>query len=62
LLKTPSGERAGVNHFCIAAEAFDYDVVITRLKQMNVSVETPEIAGAPQFRDPDGFLIQVTSR
>jgi len=22
-------------------------------------VETPEVAGAPEFRDPDGYRIQV---
>jgi catechol 2,3-dioxygenase-like lactoylglutathione lyase family enzyme len=59
LLKTPDGQRAGVNHYCVSAEPFDYDAVVKRLTAAGAKVETPEIAGAPEFRDPDGFLIQV---
>jgi len=59
LLQTPAGQRAGVNHYCVSAERFDYDAVVKRLAQAGAKVETPEIAGAPEFRDPDGFLIQV---
>ena len=59
LLQIPAGQRAGVNHFCIAAATFNYDAVIRRLEEIGVKVERPEVAGAPEFRDPDGFLIQV---
>ena len=59
LLQTPAGQRAGVNHFCVSAEAFNYDAVVKRLQQMGAKVETPEVAGAAEFRDPDGSLIQV---
>jgi catechol 2,3-dioxygenase-like lactoylglutathione lyase family enzyme len=59
LLQIPAGQRAGVNHFCVAAAAFDYGAVTKRLEQAGVKVETAEIAGAPEFRDPDGFLVQV---
>jgi catechol 2,3-dioxygenase-like lactoylglutathione lyase family enzyme len=59
LLQTPSGQRAGVNHFCVSTAAFDYDAVTRRLQQAGASVETPEAAGAPEFRDPDGLLVQV---
>jgi len=62
LLKTPEGQRAGVNHFCVSAAAFNYDVVIRRLQQLGAKVEAPEVAGAAEFRDPDGTLIQVMSR
>ena len=59
LLQTPKGQKAGVNHFCVSAEAFDYDSVVQRLAAAGAKVETPELAGAPEFRDPDGFLVQV---
>lgn len=59
LLQTPEGQRAGVNHYCVSAAAFNYDAVVKRLTAAGAKLETPEIAGAPEFRDPDGFLIQV---
>jgi catechol 2,3-dioxygenase-like lactoylglutathione lyase family enzyme len=59
LLKTPAGQRAGVNHFCVSAATFDYETVMGRLKKIGVNVEAAEVAGAPEFRDLDGSLIQV---
>lgn len=59
LLKTPDGEKAGVNHYCVSVEKFDYDSVVKRLQQAGVKVEKPEIAGAPDLRDPDGYRVQV---
>lgn len=59
LLKTPEGAKTGVNHYCVSAAAFDYDLAVKRLAAAGAKVETPEIAGAPEFRDPDGFLVQV---
>ena len=59
LLKTPDGQKAGVNHYCVQAEAFDYAAVVKRLEAMGAKVEPAEVAGAPSFRDPDGSLMQV---
>ncbi len=59
LLKTPEGQKAGVNHYCVSAMKFDYDAAVKKLATAGAKVETPEIAGAPEFRDPDGFLVQV---
>ena len=59
LLATPSGQRAGVNHFCVSAAAFDYSAAMKQLEQAGAKVESPEVAGAPEFRDPDGMLVQV---
>ena len=59
LLKTPEGQRAGVNHFCVAAAPFEYDVAVKKLESAGAKMEAPEIAGAPEFRDPDGYLVQV---
>ncbi len=61
LLKTPEGQSAGINHYCVSAEAFDYAAVTGKLEQAGAKVERPEIAGSPEFRDPDGLLIQVSS-
>src|SRR5579862_5196064 len=52
LLKTPEGARAGVNHYCVAAERFDYAEVVKKLEQLGAKIERPEIAGSPEFRDP----------
>jgi catechol 2,3-dioxygenase-like lactoylglutathione lyase family enzyme len=61
LLKTPDGQRAGVNHFCVLAADFDYGA-LERLAQIGAKVEKPEVSDAPEFRDPDGYLVQVTAR
>jgi catechol 2,3-dioxygenase-like lactoylglutathione lyase family enzyme len=59
LLQTPAGQKPGVNHFCVAAAAFDYDSATKKLQQAGIKPEPPEVAGAPEFHDPDGFLVQV---
>lgn len=59
LLQTPAGQKAGVNHFCVSAAAFDYAMVTKKLEAAGAKLETPEVAGAPEFRDPDGLLVQV---
>jgi catechol 2,3-dioxygenase-like lactoylglutathione lyase family enzyme len=61
LLKTPDGQRPGVNHFCVSAEPFNYDAVVARLAALGAKVEPPELPGAPSFRDPDGMLVQVSA-
>jgi len=61
LLKTPDGQRPGVNHFCVSAEPFNYDAVVARLAALGAKVEPPELPGAPSFRDPDGMLVQVST-
>jgi len=61
LTRTPSGQRAGVNHFCVAAEPFDSAAAKKKLEQAGVKPEPAEAAGAPEFRDPDGWLVQVSS-
>jgi catechol 2,3-dioxygenase-like lactoylglutathione lyase family enzyme len=62
LLQTPLGQQAGVNHFCVSAAAFDYADVTKKLEQAGAKLEKPEVAGAPEFRDPDGYLVQVMAR
>ena len=59
LLKTPAGEKAGVNHYCVAVEKFDYDAAVKKLQQAGAKVDMPEIAGSPDLRDPDGYRVQV---
>jgi catechol 2,3-dioxygenase-like lactoylglutathione lyase family enzyme len=62
LLQAPAGQHPGVNHFCVAAGAFDYDSATKKLAEINARVEKPEAAGAPEFHDLDGLLIQVMKR
>jgi catechol 2,3-dioxygenase-like lactoylglutathione lyase family enzyme len=59
LLQTPAGQRPGVNHYCVAAEPFDSNDATKKLAQAGATIEKPEVAGAPEFRDPDGYLVQV---
>jgi catechol 2,3-dioxygenase-like lactoylglutathione lyase family enzyme len=59
LLHTPAGQRPGVNHYCVAAEPFQYEAAAKMLEEAGARLETSEVAGAPEFRDPDGYLIQV---
>lgn len=59
LLAVGSGRRPGVNHFCVSAAAFDYDTAIKKLEQAGAKPQAPEVAGAPEFHDPDGILVQV---
>ena len=59
LLALPSGQRPGVNHFCVSAAAFDYDAATKKLQQAGAKMEKPEVSGAPEFRDPNGILVQV---
>lgn len=62
LLKTPDGGRAGVNRFCIEAERFDYADITKKLAAAGVKLETPDLSGAAEFRDRDGYLVQVIAR
>jgi catechol 2,3-dioxygenase-like lactoylglutathione lyase family enzyme len=62
LVKTPEGQRPGVNHYCVLAEPFDYADVAKKLAQAGAKVETPEAAGSPDFRDADGYRVQVMAR
>jgi catechol 2,3-dioxygenase-like lactoylglutathione lyase family enzyme len=59
LLQTPAGEKAGVNHYCVSVEKFDYDTAVKKLQQAGVKLDKPEIAGSPDLRDPDGYRVQV---
>lgn len=59
LLKTPAGEKAGVNHYCVSVEKFDYDAAVKKLEAAGVKLDKAEIAGAPDLRDPDGYRVQV---
>jgi len=59
LLKTPAGEKPGVNHFCVSAAAFDYDAVTKKLASVGAHVVTPETAGSAEFHDTDGLLVQI---
>ncbi len=59
LLKTPAGEKAGVNHYCVSVEKFDFDAAVKKLQAAGVKLDPPEIAGAPDLRDPDGYRVQV---
>jgi catechol 2,3-dioxygenase-like lactoylglutathione lyase family enzyme len=59
LLQVPAGQKPGVNHFCVAAAAFDYEAATKMLQTSGAHVEKPEVASAPEFRDLDGLLVQV---
>jgi catechol 2,3-dioxygenase-like lactoylglutathione lyase family enzyme len=59
LTKTPAGQRAGVNHFCVSAAAFNYDASLKKLAEAGAKLQAAEGAGSPDFRDPDGYRVQI---
>ena len=59
LLETPAGQRTGVNHYCVSAAPFDFAEAVRKLEQAGARLVDPEVKGAPEFRDTDGYLIQV---
>ena len=59
LIAADGEHPTGVDHFCVAADRFDYDAVTKTLEQAGAKVQTPEVAGAPEFRDPENILVQV---
>jgi catechol 2,3-dioxygenase-like lactoylglutathione lyase family enzyme len=59
LLQATAGQKPGVNHFCVSAAAFDYAAATKRLQGIGGKIESAELAGAPQFRDLNGLLVQV---
>jgi catechol 2,3-dioxygenase-like lactoylglutathione lyase family enzyme len=59
LLATTKERRPGVNHFGVSAAGFEYDVAMKELEQAGAKPVAPEVAGSPEFLDPDGILVQV---
>ncbi len=59
LIAADAEHPTGVDHFCVAAEHFDYDEVTKKLEGAGAKVQPPEVAGAPEFRDPENILVQV---
>ena len=59
LIAADAEHPVGVDHFCVSAEKFDYDTVTKKLEQAGAKVQPPEVAGAPEFRDPDNVSVQV---
>jgi catechol 2,3-dioxygenase-like lactoylglutathione lyase family enzyme len=60
LVQAPAGTKPGVNYYCVSAAAFDFAAALKKLEEAGARVERPEVAGVPEFRDPDGLLVQVT--
>jgi catechol 2,3-dioxygenase-like lactoylglutathione lyase family enzyme len=59
LMRTPAGQRTGVNYFCVSAAAFNRDDAMRKLQQLGVTIERSEVTGAVDFRDFDGLLIRI---
>jgi hypothetical protein len=59
LMKTPEGGRAGVNRYCVQAQGFNYADATKKLTLAGAKMEKAEELGSPEFRDPDGYLVQV---
>src|SRR5262249_17726024 len=62
LARTPAGQRPGVDHFRVAAGAFDYDNIARKLQQIGAKLEKSEAPNLASFRDPDGLLVQALGR
>ena len=49
-----------VHHFCVSTpDKIDYDASLKKLEALGAKPVAPEVKGAPEFRDPDGILVQV---
>ena len=59
LVAAGNTRRPGVDHFCVSAAAFDYQASLKKLEQAGAKLAQTEAAAAPEFRDPDGILVQV---
>lgn len=59
LIAADNDHATGVDHFCVSADKFDYDAVTKKLEEAGAKVQPPEVAGAPEFRDPENILVQV---
>jgi len=59
LIAADNDHPTGVDHFCVSADKFDYDAVTKKLEEAGAEVQPPEVAGAPEFRDPENILVQV---
>ncbi len=59
LIAADQDHPTGVDHFCVSADKFDYAAVTKKLEEAGAKVQPPEVAGAPEFRDPENILVQV---
>ena len=59
LVRTPSGQRVGLNHYCVSVQPFDVATAAKKLEQAGAKLEPGESAASPHFRDPDGYMIQA---
>lgn len=55
------GQRAELDHFCIAIENFRADAVVEELKRQGLSPNRPAGTDRVYFRDPDGLVVQVSA-
>lgn len=55
------GQRAELDHFCIAIEHFRADAVVEELKRQGLSPSRPSGTDRVYFRDPDGLVVQVSA-
>ncbi len=49
----------GVDHFCVSSPKFDYQEMVNRLEAAGAKTQPPEVAGAPEFHDPENIMVQV---
>ena len=59
LIAADTPHPIGVDHFCVSADSFDYDAATKKLEAVGAKVQPPEVAGAPEFSDPENILVQV---
>ncbi|HYL37140.1 MAG TPA: VOC family protein [Bryobacteraceae bacterium] len=59
LIAADTGHPTGVDHFCVSAPSFDYADAIKKLEAAGAKTQPPEVAGAPEFHDPENILVQV---
>jgi catechol 2,3-dioxygenase-like lactoylglutathione lyase family enzyme len=57
-----AGQRPGIDHFCVAVEKFDQATAVKGLEARGAVMHPESTPASPQFRDPDGVVVQVIGR
>ena len=55
------GEKAAMDHYCIAIEKFDAGAVVAALNRQGLKPDRPDGSDRVYFPDPDGLIVQVSS-
>ena len=62
LAPVESGQRPGIEHFCVLVQTFDPATAVRRLQERGAVMHARSTPASALFRDPDGVMVQVIAR